>query len=153
MKLQFKVTILVIIILVVIGILSGGMLLYFQRGANVRQFENMAEALAGAVQSSLEHSMLISDLEMTQQVLLNISEREILHEVDLYSPSGAITASSEISNIGKVTNRNEIHQVLQSYEAYIWTKQQVDTGELLVVTPILNKVKCQTCHDSENIIL
>ncbi len=56
MKLQIKVPLLVIVILIVIGIISGGMMLYLQRRASVDQFEHMAMALARAVQGSLEHS-------------------------------------------------------------------------------------------------
>ena len=50
MKLQVKVTLLVVVILLVIGIISSGAMLYFQRRASINQFEHMALALAGAVQ-------------------------------------------------------------------------------------------------------
>jgi len=73
-KLQIKVPLLVMVILLVIGIISGGMMLYFQRKASVQQFEHMATALAGAVQGSLEHSMLIGERMMTQEALVDIGE-------------------------------------------------------------------------------
>ena len=113
MKLQFKVTFLVMVILIVIGIISGGILLYFQRKASVQQFEHMATALAGAVQSSLEHSMLIGERMMTQEALVDISEEEMVREVVLLSPNGTIVASSKISDIGKVVGRDMIYQELE----------------------------------------
>lgn len=152
-KLQFKVTFLVMAILIVIGIISGGILLYFQRKASVQQFEHMATALAGAVQSSLEHSMLIGERMMTQEALVDIGEEEIVREVVLLSPNGTITASSEISDIGKVMDRAEIHQALQSGEVSAWINKQDDVGELLVITPIRNKPECKTCHSPETNVL
>jgi len=152
-KLQFKVTLLVILTLLAIGIISGGILLYFQRKASVDQFEHMATALAGAVQGSLEHSMLIGERMMTQEALVDISEEEMVHEVVLLSPNGTIVASSEISDIGKIVDRDMIYQEWQSGEASVWTKPQADTGELWVITPILNKLECQPCHSPENNVL
>jgi len=141
-KLQFKVTLLVILTLLAIGIISGGILLYFQRKASVDQFEHMATALAGAVQGSLEHSMLIGERMMTQEALVDIGEEEIVREVVLLSPNGTITASSDISDIGRVLDRAEIHRALQSGEVSAWTKKQDDVGELRVIIPILNKPEC-----------
>ncbi len=147
MKLQIKVTLLVIAILIVIGIISGGIMLNFQRSASVSHFEHMAKALAGAVQSSLEHSMLTDNREMTQEALVDISEEEMVRNISLFSSDGTIAASSEILNIGKVTDRNEIQQIMRSDEGDIWTKLQPDTNEFLVITPILNKPECQDCHN------
>ncbi len=62
MKLQIKLLLLVIGILIVVGVISGGMMLYFQRRASADQFEQMAMALAGAVQGSLEQDMMIGEL-------------------------------------------------------------------------------------------
>ncbi len=153
MKLQFKVTLLVILNLIVIGIISGGILLYFQRKASVNQFEHMATALAGAVQGSLEHSMLKGERLMTQAALVDIVEEEMIREVVLLSPKGTIMASSEISDIGKVMDRDMIYQEWQSGKVSVWTKPQADTGVLWVITPILNKLECQPCHNPENNIL
>ncbi len=41
MKFQIKVPLLVIVILIAIGIISGGMMLYFQRKASVEQLEQI----------------------------------------------------------------------------------------------------------------
>ncbi|MEE9399982.1 MAG: hypothetical protein V3V23_06915, partial [Dehalococcoidales bacterium] len=128
MKLQFKVTFLVMAILVVIGIISGGMMLYFQRKASVQQFEHMATALAGAVQGSLEQGMLTGERKPTQEAMVRIGEEEMVSEVVLLSPSGTIAASSGISEIGKVLDRVEIQRALQSGEVSVWTKQQDGAG-------------------------
>lgn len=153
MKLQIKVPLLVMVILLVIGIISGGMMLYFQRKASVNQFEQMAMALAGAVQGSLEHSMLIGERRMTQEAMVDIREEEMVTEVVLFSPDGAIAASSEVSQIGEITDTDEIRRALQSGEASMQTERQNGQSELWVITPVFNKLECQSCHSPETKVL
>lgn len=153
MKLQIKVPLLVIVILIVIGVISGGMMLYFQRRASVAQFEQTATALARAVQGSLEQGMMLGERRHIQEAVVRIGEEEMVNEVVIFSPDGAIAASSEISRIGKTTDRDEIRRALQSGEASAWTNQQKGRGELLIITPILNKPECQSCHSSETRVL
>lgn len=153
MKLQIKVPLLVIVILLVIGIISGGMMLYSQRRASVSQFEHMALALAGAVQGSLEHSMLTGELGPTQEAMVRIREEEMVSEVVLFSPNSVIAASSEVSEIGEITDANEIRRVLQSGEASMRTERQNGRSELWVITPVLNKPECQSCHSPETSVL
>jgi len=152
-KLQIKVPLLVIVILLVIGIISGGMMLYSQRRASVSQFEHMALALAGAVQGSLEHSMLTGELGPTQEAMVRIREEEMVSEVVLISPNSVIAASSEVSEIGEITDANEIRRVLQSGEASMRTERQNGRSELWVITPVLNKPECQGCHSPETSVL
>ena len=153
MKLQIKVPFLVIVILVIIGIISGGMMLYLQRKANVDQFEQMAMALAGTVQGSLEHSMLTGERRHTQEAVVDIREEEMVSEVVLFSPDGVIAASSEVSKIGEITDTDEIRQALQLGEASMRTERQNGQSELWVITPVLNKPECQSCHSPETRVL
>ncbi len=153
MKLQIKVPLLVMVILLVIGIISGGMMLYFQRKASVNQFEHMAMALAGAVQGSLEQGMLTGERRHTQEAMVRITEEEIVNEVVLFSPDGAIAASSEVSDIGKITDNDEILRALHSGEASVRTEKQNGRSELWVITPVFNKLECQTCHSPETKVL
>ncbi len=146
MKLQIKLLLLVIGILIVIGIISGGTMLYFQRRASVDQFEQMAIALAGAVQGPLEQDMLIGELRQTQEAMVRIREEEMVNEVFLFSPDGVIVASSEIAKIGETTDTDEIRRVLQSGEASLRTGIQNGQSELWVSTPVFNKLECQSCY-------
>ncbi len=153
MKLQIKLLLLVIGILIVIGIISGGMMLYFQRRASVDQFEHMAMALAGAVQGSLEQDMLIGELRQTQEAMVDIREEEMVSEVILFSPDGAVAASSEVSEIGEITDTDEVRRALQSGEASMRTERQNSRSELWVITPVFNKLECQSCHSPETRVL
>ena len=153
MKLQIKVPLLVIVILLVIGIISGGMMLYFQRKASVAQFEHMAMALAGAVQGSLEEGMLTGERRPTQEAMVRIREEEMVSEIVLFSPGGVIAASSEVSEIGKITDTDEIRRALQLGEASMRTERQNGRSELWVITPVFNKLECQSCHSPETKVL
>jgi len=153
MKLQIKVPLLVIVILLVIGIISGGMMLYFQRRASIDQFEQMAIALAGAVQGSLEHSMLIGERRMTQEAMVDIRGEAMVSEVVLFSPDGAVAASSEVSEIGEITDTDEVRRALQSGEDSMRTERQNGRSELWVITPVFNKPECQSCHSPETKVL
>ncbi|MFC2006920.1 hypothetical protein ACFLUQ_02020 [Chloroflexota bacterium] len=153
MKLQLRVPLLVIVTLLVIGTISSGMMLYSRRKASVAPFEQTATTLASAVQSSLQQSMTLGERQHIQEAMVRIGEELMVSKVALFSPNGAIVASSELSKIGKLTARDEIQGALQSGEASIWTDQEKNEGELLIVTPILSKPECQSCHSSESSVL
>ena len=80
MKLQVKVLLLVTVILLIICTISGGTIIYFQRRASIDQFEQMAIALAVAVQSSLEQGMLTGERSPTQEAIVRITEKEVVNE-------------------------------------------------------------------------
>lgn len=147
MKLQIKVILLTMGILVIIGALSIGAVLYFQRKSSVKQFEHMATALAGAVQGSLEQGMLTGERKPTQEAITRIGEEEMVSEIVLLSPDGKIAASSDISEIGGVSDSKEINQTLRSGEVSVWPKRQNSHGQLWVIVPILNRPECRTCHN------
>ena len=149
MKLQIKVPLLVIVILLLIGVISGGMMLYFQRIASIDQFEQTATALAGAVQGSLEQGMMLGERQHIQEAMVRVGEEEMVSKVVLFSPDGVIAASSETSEIGKSTDIDEIRRALQSGEASTRTDQQDGRSKLWIITPVFNKPECQSCHSPE----
>ena len=152
-KLQFKVILLLLVTLFVIGVTAWGVALYFQRKANVEQFEEMAMVLAGVVQSSLEHSMLTAQPTMTQEMLVDISGEEMVHGLMLVSADGIVTASSDRSDIGKTTDYDAVSQVLQSGETLTRIETQNGRRELWVIAPVLNKVECTGCHPRRHKVL
>lgn len=145
-RLQIRVPLVIMTILAVIGIVSSGIMLHFQRGNLEHEFDHMAMVLAGVLQASVEHGMLIDEREAIQEAIIRISEEEMVSRVILLSANGKIVASSNMSEIGKVSDREEVHQTLRSAKASVWTERQNGNGELSVITPVLNKPECQTCH-------
>ncbi len=153
MKLQVKVVLLVMVILLVTGVIPGGVMLYLERQASVQQFEQMATALAGAMQGSLEHSMLRGDLKPTQEAMVRISDEEMVTGVAVLAPDGTIAASSNTADIHKPADGTEIQGVLESGVISVSTGVQDEQGRLRVVTPITNKPECQPCHPPDNRVL
>jgi signal transduction histidine kinase len=152
-KLQIKVVLLVMVVLLVTGLVSGGMMLYVERRASVQQFEQVATALAGAVQGSLEHSMLTGKLQPTQEALVSISAEAMVNEVVVLSPDGTIAASSQVADINRTMDGDEIRQALHSGETSVKTGEQNGQSRLWVTTPVINQPECQDCHPSENNVL
>lgn len=148
MRLQAKIILLVIAILLVIGLISGGAILYFQRKASVDQFEQTAVALAGAVQGSLEQGMMLGERQHIQEAMVRIAEEEIVSKILLFSPDAVIAASSEASSVGKKSYEDDILLALESGEASLSGEHEGQPNELGVITPVFNKPECQSCHDS-----
>lgn len=153
MKLQGRVLLLVTAILVFIGVVSGGMVLYFQRRSSIDQFEHMARALAGAVQGSLEQSMFSNEQEHVREAMVRIRSEEMVNNVVLYSADGVIVASTPPLNVGATTDVSEVRGALQTGETFTRTEEQNRESKLLVTTPILNEPECQGCHRAETAIL
>ena len=153
MRLQIKVVLLAMVILLVTGLVSGGMMLYMERQASVQQFEQVATALAGAVQGSLEHSMLTGKLQPIQEALVYISAEAMVSEVVVLSPDGTIAASSQVADINRTMDGDEIRQALQTGEASVKTGEQNGQSRLWVITPVINQPECQDCHPPENNVL
>lgn len=139
MKLQIKVPFLVVGILLIIGIISGGMILYYHWRASVSQFEQMAMVLAGAVRGSLEQNMLTGERTQTQEALAYIAEEKMVKEVVLFAPSGTVAASSEFPDVGKIMPFDDLRYVLQSGEVSMRTELYDGKRELWILAPIFNK--------------
>lgn len=153
MKLQLKVPLLVLLTAFVIGTISGGIMVYSQRQANVRQFEQMAMALARAVQGSLEQGMMLGEARHVQEAVVRVGEEEMVNRVVIYAPDGKIAASSDLSAVGGAAEIDGIYTALQSGEASTSMRRRDGVGELLIVTPILNRPECAGCHGSAASVL
>ena len=153
MKLQLKVILIVIGIMAIVGIISGGMMLYFQRRASVNQFEHMGIALTGVLQSSLEQGMLTGERQVTQDAMVRIGQEDLVTDVHLLDSDGTIAASSHLSDIGLTLDADEILTTMQTGEVSIGARNQDGINIFQVVTPIMNKVECQGCHNANSSVL
>ncbi|MBT3364020.1 MAG: GAF domain-containing protein [Chloroflexi bacterium] len=153
MKLQVRVILIVIAIMAIMGIVSGGIVLYFQRSAMTNQFEDMGIALTDVLQSSLEQGMLTGERQVTQDAMIRIGREDVVTSVHLLYLDGTIAASSNPSDIGLTLDYNEVLFTLQSGEISKKAIRHDGENEFIVVTPILNTTECQGCHSADNSIL
>lgn len=153
MKLQYKITLFILIILLVAGAVGAIVTLRSQRQAAISQFEESALALAWAFQNSLEYSMLKADREHIQEVVARMASGHLINELVILSNTQKVYVSGRISEIGAVRNDKEIARALASGETVTRTKEMYGRDELSVILPVTNKPECYSCHGSEAMIL
>ncbi len=149
MKLQVKVTLFVTAILLVLGVISTGALLYYQRQHAQQLFQESAGSIAGAVRGSLEQNMLTGDSKFVQDALVSIAKTEFISEASVVAPNGTIAASSSRDNIGKTTTDAQLFKVLKTGTASSAFLTQKDSEVLQTFTPVFNQPECQPCHGQQ----
>ncbi len=109
----------------------------------------MALGLAGAVQGSLEQSMLTGERRYTQETMVRIKEEKMVIELTLFASDGLIAASSEVAQLGQKGDLKELDETLQLGKTSIHALKRNGLSELSVITPVLNKSECQSCHSPD----
>ncbi len=150
MRLQYKVTLFIFSVLIVIGIAGAVAMLYFQRQAAESQFEKSSIAIASAVNEQLVHAMLEADRDNIQHTVELLTSREYINEVIIVSTDLKIFASGDPSEIGKIRNDEEFIRALESGELVVRTETRYGQDELCVIYPVMNQPDCYSCHDSRD---
>ncbi|HEY83261.1 MAG TPA: HAMP domain-containing protein [Dehalococcoidia bacterium] len=149
MKLQYKITFFIFLILLVIGVAGAGIMLHLQRQAAFSQFEESALSMAEMIHETLEHDMLEGGQENIQDAVARIASVPLINEVVILSSTQKVYASGEISEIGKTRHDAEIAQALATGKIVTRTEIMYGQSELCVIMPVMNKPECQTCHGAE----
>ncbi len=153
MRLQYKVTLFIFSILLVIGIIGATVMLHFQRQAAESQFEKSSIAIASALNQLLVHTMLEADPENIQHTVELIASREHINEVTIVSTDLKVFASGSPSDVGKIRNEEEFLRALESGELVTRTETRYGQDELYVIYPVMNQPGCYSCHGSESKVL
>ena len=148
-KLQYRIILLVFVILVVVGLIGDGTILYLQRQAIVARFTESTVVLAAALRDSLERDMLLVDRQHVQESVELMASRAPVNDVTILSKERKVFASSDTSAIGQIRREAEIIPVFTSGETVTRTRN----NNLYVNLPVLNKPACYGCHGSEPQIL
>lgn len=154
MRLQLKLSLWLISIVILLGVLSAYAILVFQRRASIKQFEGMATALSVVIENALETSMAHDNPEEVKEILEHIKREpmihnigDIIHDIAVYSATGKVWSSTERAKIG--TESDEVREVLRSAAPFIGKDWEAGKKEFRVLTPILSKPGCQGCHGSQ----
>ena len=157
MKLQYKITISIFIILLVTGLIGAAFLIQFQRQAATSQFEESALTLAGALYGSIERRMLEASQARIQDAVTCIASGNSsgggINDVVIYSMSQKIYASGDSSEIGETRDDEVIAQVLATGETITVTEDYNGDEHLYVILPVTNEPECYDCHNPEEEIL
>jgi signal transduction histidine kinase len=154
MKLQYKVTLFIFLLLLVIGVVGAMAMLQLQRQSAISQFEESALTLAQTLSDSLQHDMLDANSRARiQDAVQRIAAGNNINEVVIFSNTQNIYASGESSEIGETRTDREIARALSSGETITRTEEQYGESELCVIIPIETQPECISCHGSQAKIL
>jgi len=153
MRLQYKITLFIFMILLVIGVAGATAMLNLQRRTAISRFEESALTLAGALYDSLETNMLEGNQEHMQDAVARIASGASINEVVILSDTQRIYASGESSEVGETRDDEEVSRALASGEAVTTSEKRYGRNEIGVILPVMNKPECYTCHSSEAEIL
>ena len=146
-KLQYRIILLVFVILLVVGLIGGGTVLYLQRQTTIANFTESTVVLAATLRDSLERDMLLADRQHVQQSVNLMASRKPINDVTIVSIERKVFASSNAAAIGQIREDEGITRVFASGETV--TRAANQPGEnLYVAFPVWNKPDCYVCHGS-----
>src|SRR3990170_9078860 len=143
-KLQYRIILLVFVILVVTGLIGDGAILYLQRQTTVARFTESTVVLAAVLRDSLERDMLLVDRQNVQKSVELMASRKPVTDVTVLSNERKVFASSNSSAISQIQVDEDLTPVFISGETITRTRND----NLYVALPVLNKPDCYGCHGS-----
>ncbi|MHB9111271.1 MAG: response regulator [Thermoleophilia bacterium] len=146
MKLQQKIPLYVITIMLLVGGMGSLALLSSQKQSSTRLFEETASTLTDTILNSLEQDMLSSDRGHIQLTLDNLSRQQSIRSIAILSTDGAVWASSNRENIG-ITVDQEARAVMESDRSHeIFGDPAEDHMTDVAAIPVEDE--CLMCHGS-----
>jgi signal transduction histidine kinase len=152
-KLEYKVTLLIFAVLLVVGVPGGALMLHLQREGLKSQFEETALTVAETLYDSLTSDMQSVRRDHIQDTVTRASAGATINEVVVLSSTQKVYASGEISEIGQTRNDEYIALALETGETVTRTEEQYGRTEVCVVLPVFNAPQCHGCHDDDKVIL
>jgi sensor histidine kinase regulating citrate/malate metabolism len=156
MKLSYRVTLLIFVVLLTIGVVGGSALLYSERQAATTQFRKTAEIAAMAAYESLGHHMTMHAAQSTSYLLWDhiqdsfrrIAAREPIVGLFLVSADGIVVASADPSEVGSTWTEEQVTRVLQLGQRMDSMQAISGRGRLHTIIPVMNQTECRPCHNS-----
>ena len=145
MKLQNKIPLYVVSVILVLGVLGSAAVLSIQRQASTHQFEETASALTATILNGLQQDMLTNERGHIQETLDSLRRRDSVGEVDIITDSSQIWASTNRQAIGSAASRDN-RQLLAGGAAR--TISGSGNGFISVAEPIHVMDACLKCHGS-----
>ncbi len=144
MKLQNKIPLYVVMVILVLGGLGSMTVLSIQRQASTNQFQETASALTATILNGLEQDMLANERGDIQKTLDSLRQRDSVGEVDIISAGDQIWASTNRQAIGS-TASSEVGQLLTNGGQRTFGASS-GNGFISVAEPIPVKDSCLQCH-------
>jgi len=144
MKLQHKIPLFVVAVMIFAGLLGAVALLSTQRSTSTKMFEDTTATLTDTILNGLEQDMLRGDRGHVQKILDDLKQHESIRSVDIISTDGRIWASSDHGTIG-----TEVDPGITSFIS-VGTGREVlghsSDENMTDVAAITTKDQCLSCH-------
>ncbi len=144
MKLQNKIPLYVVAIVLLVGGAGAIAVLSIQRQASTDQFEQTAKALTSAISSTLQQDMLIGERSHIQDTLNSLNNRSSVAKVDILTTKNQIWASTNSTTIG-FYGRADTKSLISSGTPMSMLSEP-ENGSLSVTEPIQVQSACLECH-------
>ncbi|MHB8791929.1 MAG: response regulator [Thermoleophilia bacterium] len=144
MKLQQKIPLYVITVMLLVGGMGALALLSSQKQSSTHLFSETASTLTDTILNSLEQDMLRSDRGHIQLTLDNLSRQQSIRSIDILSTDGTIWASSNRETIGTKVDP-EAQAVMDNDRSHEIFGDSAE-GHMADVAAIPVKDDCLICH-------
>ena len=144
MKLQNKIPLYVVAIVLLVGGAGAIAVLSIQRQASTDQFKQTAMALTSAISSTLQQDMLINERSHIQDTLNRLNTRNSVAKVDILTTKNQIWASTNSTTIG-FYGRADTQNLISSGTPRSMLSEP-ENGSLSVTEPIQVQSACLECH-------
>ncbi|MFA5809583.1 MAG: ATP-binding protein, partial [Thermoleophilia bacterium] len=145
MKLQHKIPLFVVAVMLLIGTAGGIALLSSQEQASTHQFEETSSVLNTAVRDSLEHDMLTGDRSHVQESLNNLCQNDTIRRIDIVTSRNIIWTSSNDSVISTESSI-ETRQLIESKDGQT-VFEDPSNNLMTAARAIPAKDSCMRCHN------
>ncbi len=144
MKLQQKIPLYVIAVMLLVGGLGAVALLSSQKSASTQMFEDTSSTLTDTILNSLEQDMLRGDRGHIQETLDNLRRHESVRSIDILSTDGTIWASSDQNAVGAPIDSSSSALMNSDHQHAIYGDASED--HMINVAAIPVNDGCLMCH-------
>ncbi|MHB8859803.1 MAG: response regulator [Thermoleophilia bacterium] len=144
MKLQQKIPLYVIAVMLLVGGLGALALLTSQRSTSTHMFEDTSSTLTDTILNGLEQDMLRGDRGHIQTTIDNLNRHENVRSIDILTADGHIWASSNRETVGLLADANSESLLNSNRSQVFYGDSNQDHMTDVAVIPV--KDECLSCH-------
>lgn len=153
MRLQAKISAWVLLVVVAIGIIVTWTVVVLQRQASVREFNEVAGALARVVKNGLRQDMLENRRDDIRQTVVSMRRGPLINEIVIFGPKSIVAVSADTAEEGRRARDPDVAAALRTGKARTRYETKDGNEEFCLLLPVENEAACYQCHDPKQKVL